>query len=146
MTTNAFSKLTKAFSWCQHILTHFLTILFWLFAAFCHFFAIFSNEVIKRLTGRYYTTDTNLQINVSNYKSKSQKKSRLQLLQRKIAEVVGFFLTHSSHKKPYLTASLIKPLSVYTCWDVLDCYCEIYFFIYIDYFINSHDCPFTKNV
>ena len=60
MATKAFSKLTKAFSWCQNILTHFLTILFSLFAVFCHFFAIFPNEVIKRLTGRYYTVDTNL--------------------------------------------------------------------------------------
>ena len=58
--TNVFSKLTKAFSWFHHILTHFLTILFWLIAVFCHLFAIFSNEVIKRLTGRYYTADTNL--------------------------------------------------------------------------------------
>ena len=77
MATKTFSKPTKTFSSCQHILIHFLTNLLWFFAVFCHFFAIFPNEVIKRLTGRYYNANTNLPKNTSNYKSKSQKKSRL---------------------------------------------------------------------
>ena len=93
MITKAFSKFTKPFSWCQPILTHFLIILFWIFAAFCHFFIIFPNEEMKRLTGRYYTADTNLPKNLSNYKSRIQKKSTLQLLQKKITEVVGLYLT-----------------------------------------------------
>ena len=48
---------------------------------------------MKRLTGRYYTADTNLPKNLSNYKSRIQKKSTLQLLQKKITEVVGLYLT-----------------------------------------------------
>ena len=84
MATKTFSELTKTFSRCQHILTDFLTILFWPFAVFCHFFAIFPNEVIKRLTRRYHTADANLPKSLSNYKSKSQTKSRWQLLQKKL--------------------------------------------------------------
>ena len=63
--------------------------------AFCPFLSLFRyfSKVIKRLTGRYYTADTNLRKTVSNCKSKSQKKSRLQLLQKKITEVVELCLT-----------------------------------------------------
>ena len=54
-------------------MTHFLTILFWFFAVFYYFFVIFPNEVIKLLTGRYYTTDTNLPKKGQIIKVKSEK-------------------------------------------------------------------------